>query len=274
MSDIQKNSSLTLDIEEMNNLGAGVAHAPDGRVVFCTGAVEGDRVRAKVIKVCASYLVARCEEIITPSPHRVSEDLCAYPLSCGGCVWRSVTYEHELVSKREYVKNAFRKAGLPDVDVTEVATTGRIYNYRNKAQYPLTTIDGRVRAGFFAPKTHRIVPAERCVLAPEIFGDIVEYFCSLATDLSLDVYDEESGRGLLRHLYLRSTSAGEVMVCIVINAEGFPKETEVAHSLCEKFPNITGVLVNVNKKNTNVVLGDKYRTLCGKDTIEDTLCDK
>ncbi len=279
MSDIKKNDIVTLSVTEINNLGSGVARIDggerDGTVVFVSGAVTGDVIEAKIIKVNRSYLVARTERVISPSPYRAKDSFCSSPMSCGGCVYRNIGYEYELEIKREYVKNAFRKAGLADIDIEPVISTGKEKHYRNKAQYPLKAGKNGIEAGFYAAKTHNIISAECCMIQNEIFTDIVKYFCECADKLSLSVYDEESGRGLLRHLYLRIAEAtDEIMVCVVINADGFCGSRELANRLCERFPNIVSVMLNVNKKNTNVVLGDKFILCQGRDYIEDILCSK
>ena len=272
MSDILKiGDVLTLKIEEINNLGAGVAHL-DGLVVFVRGAVTGDTVRAKVIKVAKSFLVARLEEVLSPSPYRENIDTaCHEPNACGGCVWRGVTYEHELIMKRKYVEAAFMKAGL-FADVRPTLTDGKIYRYRNKAQYPVAKTRAGVCAGFYAQKTHNIIPIGDCLISNEKFAPIVDLVCRFAEDNGISVYDEISGKGLLRHIYLRSADrTGELMLCLVLNGKNMPNETKFVAEINEKFPEITSIFLNFNTKNTNVVLGDEYRLLFGKEYIEDEL---
>ena len=172
---IKKNDIIELDIIDLNNLGCGVGRTLDGIVVFVKGAVTGDRVKTKIIKATSSYLVGRLEEIVISSPHRADgEGLrktdCAAPQSCGGRIYRNIKYEHELELKRDYVKNAFRKAGLPDAKVLDTAHTERVTGYRNKGQYPVREVQGKLRAGFFATKTHNLIPCEECMLQPAIFG--------------------------------------------------------------------------------------------------------
>ena len=273
MSDILKiGDVLTLDIEEINNLGAGVAHH-DGLVVFVKGAVTGDTVRAKTIKVAKSFAVARLEEIIAPSPYRENFDTaCHEPNACGGCVWRGVTYEHELLMKQKYVEAAFMKAGVA-AHVTPTLTDGKVYRYRNKAQYPVMKTKSGVSAGFYAQKTHNIIPIGDCLISNERFAPIVRFVCEFAEKNGISVYDEASGKGLLRHIYLRSADAtGEVMLCLVVNGNSLPHEANFVAEVREKFDEITSILLNFNKKNTNVVLGDEYRLLFGKGYIEDVLC--
>lgn len=272
---LRKGDTLELNIEEINNLGSGVGHAPDGRVVFVRGALTGERVRATVIKATSSFYVARLNELLAPSPYRLPDGApdCGAGESCGGCIYRHITYEHELELKQNYVKNAFCKVGLSDVIVDPVRSTGACACYRNKAQYPVGKANGRVMAGFYATKSHTILPAEGCLLQPPVFSDIVRNICDFCTERNISVYDETSGQGLLRHIYLRyGQVTGEIMICLVINGQ----KLEVADLLCQKltaeFPQIVSILLNHNEKNTNVVLGDRYTTLYGRAYIEDVLC--
>jgi len=271
---LTKNSELTLEITDLNNLGCGVGRAPDGRVVFVAGAVAGDVVRAQIIKVNKSYAVGKLLEVITPSCDRY-EGFCDAPLSCGGCVYRHLSYARELVLKRDYVKHCFAKAGLGDVTVEDTQTTGEVMGYRNKAEYPITVQKNGLMGGFYAQKTHRVVAAGNCALQPPFFGEILHTVCELLTAQGVCAYDEATGKGLLRHLYLRhGKSTGEVMVCPVVNGEGLPDEAAFVAALREAFPQITSILLNINTKATNVVLGDRYRTLWGKECLSDVLCGK
>ncbi|MBO5305800.1 MAG: 23S rRNA (uracil(1939)-C(5))-methyltransferase RlmD, partial [Clostridia bacterium] len=269
-----KDEILTLDITEVNNLGCGVGKS-DGVVVFVKGAVSGDRVEAKIIKVAKSYLVGRLEKIVVPSPHRAKEALCDAPLACGGCVYRHMEYAHELDMKKRYVEGAFRKAGLADVTVEDVQTTGVCRGYRNKAQYPFGKVGGKIVVGFYAEKTHKVIPCTDCALQPALFGDICRFVCEFASAHAWSVYNEETGRGLLRHLYIREgKSSGEVMVCLVVNGDRLPDENEFSNALTARFACVKSLVLNRNEKNTNVVLGQNYRTLAGRGYIEDILSGK
>jgi len=269
----KKGDKLTLEVTDINNLGCGVAHAPDGRVVFIKGAVTGDLVSAEIIKVNRSFLVARLTEVMTPSLHRADKEFCPAPLACGGCVYRHINYSHELELKRDYVKNAFNKAGLPDVKVLPVLSTGRAEGYRNKAQYPVTKTKNGTRAGFFASRTHNVIPIDNCMLQNEAFAPIVKSVCEAADRYGWSAYDEECGSGLLRHIYLRiGERTGEIMLCLVINGDTLPHADEFVNEITSGFPNVVGILLSINNKNTNVILGDRYVTLYGRSYIEDTLC--
>lgn len=266
-----KDQIIELEITDLNNLGNGVGRF-DGQVVFVRGAVSGDVVRAKVIKVNKSFAVAKLEEMISPSADRI-EGFCGSPLSCGGCVYRHVSYERELELKRGYVKAEFEKAGLPDVEVLPVLSTNKVRGYRNKAQYPVAKGKSGIYAGFYASKTHNVIRAEECAIQNPAFAPILRFVCEFAERRGWSVYDEESGRGLLRHVYLRiGERSSEIMLCLVINGESLPCEDEFVAAARESFPAIVSLMINENRDNTNVVLGKRYRTLYGKGGIEDELC--
>ncbi len=281
--------TVTLSIHDLNNLGCGVGRLPEeapggdlagGLVVFVKGAVTGDVVRAQIIKRTKSFCVGRLTEIVTPSPMRAQEAFCQAPEACGGCVYRHLGYEHELVSKRERVKQAFRQAGLADVTVRPVLTVKRggehvTKGYRNKGMYPVKNGKNGMEAGFFAAKTHKVIPCFDCALQPEIFGEIVHAVCKLCDRYRIPAYDEETGKGILRHIYLRSAADGSILLTLVVR-ERLPKQAAegMVHELAGRFPALCGILLNIHPQNTNVVLGDKFVTLWGRDYLEDTLCGK
>lgn len=269
-----KNDVVELDIIETNNLGCGVGKK-DGMVFFVKGAVDGDVVEAKIIKVNKSFCVGRLERILKPSENRIQTPFCDAPNACGGCVYRNVTYSHELKMKKLHVENAFRQVGLSSVNIEDVASTHETTGYRNKAQYPFGVSGGSVCTGFYANKTHDVISCYECALQPKAFAEISAFVCDFATSHKWSVYSEKSNSGILRHLYIREGRvSGDIMVCIVINADTLICEKEFCESLVSRFPNIKSLMVNVNKKNTNVILGDKYRVLHGDDYITDVLCGK
>lgn len=275
---IKKNDIIELEITDLNNLGCGVGKTEDGVAVFVKGAVTGDRVQTKIIKVASTFLVGRLEKIIISSPNRSNGDGlrkadCPAPNSCGGCIYRNIKYEHELELKRDFVKFAFRKSGLPYVEVRDTVHTERVTSYRNKGQYPVREQGGRVRAGFFASKTHDLIPCEKCLLQPEIFSEIVSFITDFAEKNRIKAYDEESGTGVLRHIYLRiAEKTGQIMVCLVINADILHCSAKFAEEVTERFPKVSSVMLNINKKKTNVILGDRFICIGGKEYIIDKLC--
>lgn len=269
---MRKDEIIELDVTDLNNLGCGVGRH-EGMVVFVKGAVSGDRVRAKIIKVNKSFSIARLEKIIFPSPVRLESDPCTAPMACGGCVYRNITYGEELRLKREYVKNAFRKVGLPSVSVLPVLSVGKVQGYRNKGQYPVTETKKGLTAGFFAQKTHNIIPADGCAIQSPAFAPIVDLVCRFGTEKGWSAYDEESGKGLLRHIYLRiGEKTGQIMLCLVINGDSLPNSREFCETVARELPGVASLMLNINKKSTNVVLGDRFITLLGRPYIEDELC--
>ncbi len=280
MSDIRKNDILELDITAVSNLGYGVGRTDDGKVVFTPGTVTGERAEVKIIKITKGYLVGKLIKVLTPSELRDCGNKCTAPATCGGCAYRFIKYEHELELKRQNVRAEFDKAGLSDVTVLDTAFVcdergeAAVWHYRNKAQYRFAKVGDRVTAGFYAFGTHRVIGNEACPLQPEIFGKIARSVCDFAEKNNISVYDEESGKGLLRHLYIRSGAGdnGEICVCLVINGNKLPNSDELAKELTENFVRVVGVVLNVNRKNSNLILGDEFITVSGKCGITDKFC--
>ena len=268
---IKKNDILDLKIDSITNLGFGVARH-DGMVIFVGGAVTQDEATVKIIKVASSYAVGRVEKFTRLSSYR---DKCRCTEgACQSCAYRLISYEHEKDIKRSDVKEAFIKAGLPEVYIGEIVGSPCTSAYRNKAQYPISKDkNGRYVIGFYAPKSHRVTEARRCPLAPFEFADILDSLAAFFEKNSISVYEEESGTGLLRHVYLRRGEiSGEILLTIVLNGNALPNSNELVRLVTERYPQIVGVLLNINEKSTNVILGDKYVTLFGRDYIYDTLC--
>lgn len=269
---INKNDIIRLKVEDMNHLGAGVAKA-DGAVVFIRGAVTGDVVDCKIIKATKSYYVGIVSRMIEASEYREAVPFCSAPASCGGCVYRYVTRDCELEMKHRHVEGLFLKAGLKDINILPVMPVSERYGYRNKAQYPVCQTKNGMKAGFYAGKTHTVVSSENCSLEPDIFGRIVSDVCRFADRYGILAYDELTNTGLLRHIYLRlGEISGDIMLCLVINGERFPHADKLVAYMIERYGELKSIMLNINSENTNVVLGDRYITLWGKDHIEDELC--
>lgn len=277
---LQKNQSYTVDIIDLNNLGFGVAKI-DGISVFVADTVPGDRAEIKLIKTAKTYGVGLLQNLTVPSPMRCAEDdVCPVSKKCGGCVYRRVSYEDELRLKKQYVLYAMKKAGAGHVTVNDVLSTHKTAGYRNKAQYPVgkeTGADGKMHTviGFYAPKTHKIIPADNCVLQPPVFSEIVRFVADFCDRYAISAYDEKTGTGLLRHLYLRTGAAtGELLVCLVINGKVFPHADDFCRTLTERFPTVRSIQTNENTRNTNVIPGEHCTVLWGEDAIEDILCGR
>ena len=268
---MKKNEVIRLEIEDLNNLGFGVAHV-EGKVVFVSGAVTGDVVMAQIIKVNASYCVAILKQLLVRSSQR-TEGRCPYP-ACTACAYKNIGYESELKTKGANVAATFKKAGLPEIEILPVASTMQTEGYRNKAQYPIgKDAKGNFIFGFYAPKSHTVKEAAACPLQPKIFGEILELLRAFFKEEDLSVYDEKSGKGLLRHVYLRRAEAsGEVLLTLVVNGSALPCEERFVRRVREAFPAVVGILLNENREDTNVILSDTYRTLYGQDYMTDILC--
>ena len=267
---LRKNDVFTSEIIDITNLGFGVCKK-DGQVVFVNGAVPGDVAEIKIIKVGSSYSVGRVEKFITLSDKRV-EGRCDNAL-CRSCAYKCLSYEYEKQLKEESVRQIFKKAGLSDVKIASLVGSPAEKEYRNKAQYPIAMDkNGEYIIGFYAPKSHRVTEAADCPLAPEIFSRIIEALRGFFKEYSLSVYNEESGEGLLRHIYLRRGEiSGEVLLTLVINGDSLPHSDRLTRLINENFPEIVGILLNINTENTNIILGEKFITLYGRDYIFDTL---
>lgn len=269
---LTKNKTVELEITDLNNLGYGVGRH-EGMVVFVAGGVPGDRAAVKIIKVTPSYAVGKLEEVLVSSPDRIENDCGAR--GCGGCIYRNISYECELGLKRASAEAALRSQGLRDCEVAPVVSTGVTEGYRNKAQYPIGLEKGKYRIGFYAPKSHRITGEGfgECLLAPPVFEEISRELITLFERFRPSVYDEESGEGLLRHIYLRRGEiTGEILLTLVINGESLPHAEEYARVLCERFPDIVGFVLNINTASGNVICGDRYVTVSGRGYIYDELC--
>ena len=270
---LQKNQVLTLTIERLSNDGSGVAHSPDGEAVFVPGTAPGDEADIRIVKDCGRYAFGILDTLRTPSPDRIPVD-CAVAGPCGGCSLRHLDYAAELRAKQENVTDAFRRIGGLDVPVLDALPSPEVDRYRNKVQFPVGRDKNGVPCiGFYAGRTHRIVPCPDCKLQPGILNDIGNALCSFFGAHGIQPYDEASGKGLVRHIFLRrGAHSGQIMVCIVCTRAKLPHSTELVEQLTAQFPDIATVLVNVNPRNTNVILGTETHTLCGPGFIEDTLC--
>lgn len=267
---LRKNQALTVKIVDLNRMGFGVAKV-EGMAVFVAGTVSGDVADILLIKVQSSYAVGKLCRLVTPSPLR-TEERCDVA-GCTACAYRYVRYDEERRLKKEAVIHAFRKAGLQDIPIGDVLTAGDIAGYRNKAQYPVARDrSGHTVIGFYAPHSHRVTEAAACPLSPGIFRGILDEIRCFSDDTGLSVYDETTGQGLLRHLYLRRGEVtGEILLTLVVNGDALPGEEDLVARLTSRFPALVGILLNTNRQNTNVVLGDRYRTLWGRDHITDVL---
>ena len=264
-----KNEIYTAEITGYTAEGAGVARI-DGQVVFVPGALEGEEIRVKIIKVAKSLCYGRVEEILTPSPERVLSACPAFP-KCGGCDLWHMSRKEELKMKTCRVRDALCRIGgfekAPMEPIIAQAERGR---YRNKCMFPVGERDGQMISGFFRSHSHDIVVTPDCLIQKERANEIRDAVCVLAPKYGISAYDELSGKVILRNIYLRCGDAGD-MLCLVVTEK--PKRTvELAKELTARFPSIKNISLNINKTRGNTLLGEKLIPIVGEVNWEDSMC--
>ena len=268
---MKKNDIVEIEITALSSECSGIGKK-DGMVIFVPFSAIGDKLEVKILKVNKTYCYGKIERIITPSPDRVTPD-CPVYTKCGGCSLRHISYEAQLRAKEQFVKDAFTRIGGLSPEFLPIIRNTNINGYRNKLQIPIgTDKDGNLIAGFYAFHSHRIVPCEKCLLQPDIFSKITADFLKISTGLNLTAYDETTHKGILRHLYLRKGYySGEICLCIVV-AKNVPEIKILSDRLLEKYHEIVSSVINVNSRDTNVILGDEEIVLTSKNYICDIMC--
>ena len=267
MSQLEKNQLHTVAITGYSAEGMGIARV-DSQVVFVHGAVRGEECVIRILKVLKHVAFARVEEVLVSSAGRQEPDCPHYP-ACGGCDFRHLTYEEELEAKRMRVQDALQRIGGTDITVSEILGSEETRYYRNKSQFP---ISAQGQAGFYRARSHDVIPTTRCMIQSKEAGEIARAVEEYLRAFSVPAYDEKKHKGLLRHIYVRTNQNGEALVCLVVNGIKLPHEQELVQCIRTACPGTVGVVLNSNTKETNVILGDTYRTLWGEDTLMDTLC--
>ena len=266
---MKKDDFVTLTIEDMGVDGEGIGHV-DGCTLFVKDALIGDVITAKIMKMKKNYGYARLMEILTPSKDRV-EPKCAYHKQCGGCQIQALSYEKQLDYKKKKVLNNITRIGglekLPEFDLIGMEDP---YQYRNKAQFPFgTDKNGEVVTGFYAGRTHSIISNTKCYLGVEENQQILEIILAHLKKYNIPAYDEQTGKGLLRHVLIRKGfTTKELMVCLILNGTRMPDVKELVEELV-KIPGMTSITINVNTKQTNVIMGQEMRSVWGQDYITD-----
>lgn len=270
---LEKNQLVELEITGLTSQGSGVGRV-NGMAIFVPATAKGDVARVKLLKVAKNFAFGKLEQLIEPSQDRVPSECPQFP-RCGGCLTRHITYKAELRAKEQQVKDALsRIGGFSELEVLPIVGADQPDHYRNKAQIPVTAgPDGNLQMGFYAPHSHRVVDCQSCLLQPKLFRRVTNTVREWAEKFHPQPYDETTHKGKLRHLYIRyGESTGEVMVCLVVNGNGLKGEQELAQMLQVAVPGLKSVVVNNNRDRTNVILGDKCRTVWGQDYIIDELC--
>ena len=271
---LRKNDIIKLSITSTTAEGSGVGRTEDGIAVFVPLSAVGDELEVRILKVKKTYAFGKIENIIKPSESRVEVD-CPYFSKCGGCVWRHISYESELEIKTQRVIDAVERiGGISGVEFKPIISNENTLRYRNKAQFPIGKDNNQnTLIGFYAFHSHRIIDCCDCALQPEIFTKVVNIVRSFIEQTNADIYNEQTGKGRLRHLYIRMGEVtNELMICLVVNGNGLKQEDVLVKMLREELPNLKSVIINSNREKTNVILGPKNRVAYGSDHITDILC--
>ena len=267
MEALEKGSVYTAVIDGYSSEGLGIARV-NGAVVFVPHAVRGEEIDLRITKVMKTSCAGEIVKIHNPSPERMEPE-CPYAGKCGGCAYRHLTYPEELWAKRQRVQDALTRIGGLELTVEEILGAKNPEHYRNKSQYPVGA-DGSI--GFFQARTHKVVPIRRCLIQTEAADRTAQAVGEWMRRYKISAYDETTGKGLVRHVCVRVNRKGESLCCVVVNGNKVPREPELAAYVTAAVPHTVGVLLNSNTRRGNVVLGDKYRTLFGRNYLMDTLC--
>ena len=271
--EFRKNDLVTLEIEDCGIDGEGIGKA-DGFTVFVKDAVIGDTVTAKIIKAKKNYGYGRLMEVLKPSPYRV-EPKCEFARQCGGCQLQALSYDQQLVFKTNKVKGHLERiGGFTDIPMEPIIGMDELFHYRNKAQFPVgRNKEGKIVTGFYAGRTHNIIENRDCALGVAENKEVLDRVIAHMEKYEIEPYNEATGKGLVRHVLIRyGYFTKEVMVCLILNGNKIPKEELLVKSLCE-IPGMTSITINVNKKHSNVILGEEIRLLWGQEYITDRIGD-
>ena len=267
MEKLIQNKIYTGTVEGYSSDGLGIVRL-DGAVVFVPGAVRGERIDLRITKVMRSCAAGEIVKIYAPSPERVEPD-CPYYGACGGCVYRHVTYAEERRAKLQRVQDALERIGGLALAVETIHGAAEPLYYRNKCQYPVGA-DGAV--GFFRAGTHRVVPIDRCKIQSAQADATMRAVRDWMRRYRISAYDERTGKGLVRHIYVRVNREGESLCCVIANGRSLPREPELTGAVRSAVPGTVGVVLCTNAARGNVILGNRYRTIWGRDFLMDTLC--
>ena len=267
---LEKNQIYETVITDYTTEGQGIAHI-DGITVFIPNAIAGERVCIRIETVRRTWAAGKITDILEKSPHRVNRE-CEVAKLCGGCDFWHMDYAEETRLKAERVRTCLNRMAGEQLEEIPILAAPDCHGYRNKAQYPVSSKKGRVYAGFFRAGTHDVVENSRCRILPLETDRVKDAVIDYANQYRVTAYDETTHKGLLRHIYVRRGAvSGQILVCLVVNGERIPHVPELIDRL-KKIPGFTTLVLSVNTKKGNAVLGEKFITLYGPGFIEDTLC--
>ena len=267
---LEKNQIYEAVITDYTAEGQGVAKI-EGCAVFIPNAIAGERCRVRIEKVGKTWAAGKMVEILERSPRRVNRE-CPVAKLCGGCDFWHMDYEEECRLKADRVRQALNRIGGENLEAVSLLAAPSCTGYRNKAQYPVAARKGKAYAGFFRAGTHQVVENDRCLILPEDTDRVKEIVIDYVNRQHVSAYDEENHTGLLRHIYVRrGTVSGQVLVCLVVNGRKLPKMEDLIQRL-KAVPGFTTLVLSVNTRPGNAILGEEFITLYGPGYIEDTLC--
>ena len=265
-----KNQIYETVITDYTAEGQGVAHI-EGCAVFIPNAIAGEKVRVRIEKAQKTWASGKILELLEKSPHRCNRE-CPVAKLCGGCDFWHMDYAEETRLKAERVRTCLNRLAGENLEEVPILSAPTCHGYRNKAQYPVSMKKGRAVAGFFRAGTHEVVENDRCRILPEVTDRVKDAVMDYVNQYRISVYEETAHRGLLRHIYVRRGAvSGQILVCLVCNGEKLPRVEALLERL-KKIPGFTTLVLSVNRKKGNAVLGDTFLTLYGPGYIEDTLC--
>lgn len=267
---LTKNARLGLTVESFGAEGEGVCRH-EGMAVFVPRALPGERIIAQITRVEKRYAFARAMEILSASPDRVTP-ACPYARQCGGCTCQHMAYGAQLAFKRSQAEGCMRHIAGLSVPVQPVLGMQEPWHYRNKIAVPVSGTAENPLLGYYAPRSHRVVDVQRCLIAREEGNQVIAAVRRWMCEWQIAPYDEATHKGIVRHVMMRASRAGEVMAVLVINARTLPREQELIACLREGVPGLVSVCMSVNMRPDNVILGDSYRVLWGQERLRDTLC--
>lgn len=267
---LEKNRIYEAVITDYTTEGQGIAHI-EGITVFIPNAIAGERVKVRIETLRKTWAAGKITEILEKSPHRVNRE-CPVAKLCGGCNFWHMDYQEELRLKAQRVQTCLNRLAGEQLTQMPIFAAPTCHGYRNKAQYPVSSKKGRAYAGFFRAGTHDVVENSRCLILPSQTDLVKDTVIDYVNQYRVSTYDEENHRGLLRHIYVRRGAvSGQILVCLVVNGEGLPYAEQLVEGL-KKIPGFTTLVLSVNTRKGNAVLGDRFITLYGPGFIEDTLC--
>ena len=268
---VYKGQILDVTVTGYTSEGQGVARV-EGLAVFIAGAIQGETVRIRIAHLGHTAAYGDLLEVLTPSPARRKPE-CPYAADCGGCVFWHMSYEEELAAKAQRVTDALTRLGGFSVEKLSITGSEAVTGYRNKAQYPVAMVRGLPQAGFFRQRTHQVIPVKQCRIQSETADQARAAVVSWMQEYHIAPYDENTHKGLVRHIYVRTAMAtGQVLVCLVINGDSVAHKNELVERLLTSVENLTAVCLSIHKKPGNTVLGDRFVDLYGPGYIEDILC--